>query len=133
MDHFKCAFSATLMGGEFACVKAVPVTRRSGPEMACTENAAHERCAALFEGLKQAALPAMGYEDDLLTMPHSALVKIQFGGLLGIRRLLGEEERGIDDIDALLQRAVTRFGDYEAVPFAELAGDIASYKLRRRS
>jgi len=66
-------------------------------------------------------------------MPHSALVKIQFGGLLGIRRLLGEEERGIDDIDALLQRAVTRFGDYEAVPFAELAGDIASYKLRRRS
>ena len=132
MDDYKCAFAATLMGGEFACIKAIPVTRRAGPDMACTDHAAHERCAALFEKLKSIALPAMGYEDDLLSMPHSALVKIQFGGLQGLQRLIGEGEGGIEDINALVDRVLARYGGDASPPYAELAKDISGYKLKRR-
>ena len=89
MEEYKCAFNATLMGDRFGCAHAHHVVRRGGPDVACTDSAGHERCQRLFELLKASALPAFGVEDDLLTMPHSTLVKIQFGGLLGIQRLLG--------------------------------------------
>ena len=128
MEDHKCAFSAALMGGEFACMKAIPVTRRSGPDMACTSQPAHERCAAVFEKLKVVALPAMGYEDDLLSMPHSAIVKIQHGGLQGLRRLAGE----IDDVDAILQNLSARDDGLDGISYESLVGDITSYKLRRR-
>jgi hypothetical protein len=88
VEEFKCAFSATLMGNDFACDQALPVTRRGGPDIACQAQASHARCEKLFAHLKAAALPAMGFTDDLTSTPHSALVKIQFGGLLGVQRLL---------------------------------------------
>ena len=84
----KCAFSQTLIGGQFACAHAEPVVRRGGAEIACRSADASQRCATLMQCLKDAALPAFGVEDDLLSMPHSVLVKIQFGGLLGVQRLL---------------------------------------------
>ena len=89
MEEYKCAFNATLMGDQFGCAHARHVVRRGGPDVACADNAGHERCRRLFDLLKASALPAFGVEDDLLSMPHSTLVKIQFGGLLGIQRLLG--------------------------------------------
>jgi len=128
MDDHKCAFSAALMGSEFACVKAIPVTRRSGPDMACTSQPAHERCAEVFGKLKAVALPALGYEDDLLSMPHSALVKIQNGGLQGLSRLAG----GIDDVDALLENFSARNDGLDGIVYESLVADITNYKIRRR-
>ena len=107
VEEYKCAFNATLMGDQFGCTHARHVVRRGGPDVACADNTGHERCRRLFGLLKTSALPAFGdgiepraavqgstgcgfgVEDDLLSMPHSTLVKIQFGGLLGIQRLLG--------------------------------------------
>ena len=89
MEEYKCAFSNTLVTGQFGCEKAEQVTRRGGPDVVCSSDKAHQQCEKLFQRMKQAALPAFGVEDDLLSMPHSVLVKIQFGGLLGLQRLQG--------------------------------------------
>ena len=74
------------------------MTRRGGPDVVCASDEAHQQCENLFQRMKQVALPAFGVEDDLLSMPHSVLVKIQFGGLLGLQRLQGngtaESSRG---------------------------------------
>ena len=96
MEEYKCAFNATLMGDQFGCIHARHVTRRGGPDVACADDTGHERCRQLFELLKTSALPAFGVEDDLLSMPHSTLVRIQFGGLLGIQRLLGNGGEAAD-------------------------------------
>ncbi|MCK7509928.1 MAG: hypothetical protein MZV70_41785 [Desulfobacterales bacterium] len=73
----RCAFGAPLITHQFGCRKAEEVTRRGGPDIARTDGAAAARCEALLARLKVAALPAFGVEDDLLSMPHSVLVKIQ--------------------------------------------------------
>jgi hypothetical protein len=133
VDEFKCAFSATLLGGDFGCRRAQTVTRRGGPDMACTSGAGHARCEALLQRMKLAALPAFGVEDDLLSMPHSTLVKVQFGGLLGLQRLLeGQAAARVDDVDALAERAVGHYGGTDAVPFQDLVADMTSFRLRRR-
>jgi len=131
----KCAFSQTLIGGQFACAHAEPVVRRGGAEIACRSADASQRCATLMQCLKDAALPAFGVEDDLLSMPHSVLVKIQFGGLLGVQRLLDATRSDADsvaDINALVEQALDKFGALDAVPCAGIVDDMTGFKPRRR-
>jgi hypothetical protein len=134
MDEYKCAFSNTLITNQFGCEKAEQVTRRGGPDIACTSDPAHQRCEQLFQQMKAAALPEFGVEDDLLSMPHSVLVKIQHGGLLGLQRLLDTAAGSGDvkNIHALVDQTIGKYNDLDAVPYPALVQDMTSYKLRRR-
>ncbi|BAU46843.1 hypothetical protein SVA_0261 [Sulfurifustis variabilis] len=133
MEYPKCAFAAPLVAATFGCARAEAVTRRGGPDVACRAAESGRRCAELFERLKAASLPAFGVEDDPERMPHSVLVKIQHGGLLGLQRLVdGTPADTVSDVDALVGRAVARYTGLEAVPCADLVADITGYRLRRR-
>jgi hypothetical protein len=132
MEEYKCAFSAPLIAGEFGCACAKPITRRTGPDVACVSAESHARCGELFQRLKDAALPAFGVEDDLLSMPHSVLQKIQYGGLLGLQRLLQRGESVVRDVDALVGDVLARYSKLDAVPCGDIVGDMTGYKLRGR-
>jgi hypothetical protein len=121
-----------LIKGLAACPNAEEVVRRGGSELDCRSPSHQARCAELFDRLKAQALPAFGVEDDLTTMPHSVLVKVQSGGLLGLARLAGEGG-GITDVAALVDRTAERFGGLEAIPYAELEGDMTGFRLERRA
>lgn len=130
-NGFKCSFAATLIGDDYGCAQAENVVRRGGPEIACRAEHAHARCAALFGALKDAALPILGYQDDLSLTPNSVYQKIQFGGLSGVARLLGESGR-IGDIETLVARALDRYGAVENIPCQNVASDIEAVKLKSR-
>jgi len=132
-EEYKCAFNSTLLSEQFGCAHALAVVRRGGPDVACHSEPAHTRCEQVFQHLKQAALPAFGVEDDLLSMPHSVLVKIQFGGLLGLQRQV-EPSAGaeVKDIDALLARTQEKYPDLAALEYSALAAGITAYQLKRR-
>ncbi len=132
MDEYKCAFSAPLITEEFGCAQARPVTRRTGPDVACMSAPSQARCAELLQRLKDAALPAFGVPDDPLSMPHSVLQKIQYGGLLGLQRQLQRDEATVRDIDALVRDVVARYTKLDAVPLADIVQDMTGYKLRSR-
>ena len=133
METYKCVFNGTLVAQTFGCAHGEPVARRGGPDVACRSEAGHRRCAELFERLKAAAVPAFGVEDDLLSMPHSVLMKIQHGGLVGLQRLVdGAAGTRVDDIDALVARSLARYGACEAIPCADVVGDMTGYQLKRR-
>jgi hypothetical protein len=133
MDEHKCPFSAPLITRQFGCAHAQEVIHRGGAEINCTDAAAHARCDLLFQRLKAAALPAFGVEDDLLSMPHSVLVKIQYGGLLGVQRVLraaAQVAERVEDVQALVAEALLRFSG--EIPCAPLVDDITAFKPRAR-
>lgn len=133
MQTHKCPFNGTLVAGTFGCAHAEPVARRGGPDVACRSELGQRRCAVLFERLKAAALPAFGVEDDLLSMPHSVLMKIQHGGLLGLQRLLdGAAPARVEDVDALIERALARYRTAEAIPCADMVDAMTGFQLKRR-
>ena len=135
MEEYKCAFSNTLVTSQFGCEKAEQVTRRGGPDVVCTSDEAHQQCETLFQRMKLVALPAFGVEDDLLSMPHSVHVKIQFGGLLGLRRLQGDGADGsavVKNIHGLVGQAIGKYGGLDTIPCQAFAEDMTSYKLKRR-
>ena len=135
MEEHKCAFSNTLVTGQFGCEKGKQVTRRGGPDVVCASDEAHRQCEKLFQRMKQAALPAFGVEDDLLSMPHSVQVKIQFGGLLGLQRLQGkgtDESAVVKNIHGLVGQAIGKHGGLDAIPCPAFVEDMTSYQLKRR-
>jgi hypothetical protein len=135
MDEHKCPFSAPLITRQFGCTYAQEVIHRGGAEINCTDATAQARCDLLFQRMKVAALPAFGVEDDLLSMPHSVLVKIQYGGLLGVQRELRAEPQvadRVEDVQALLAEASARFGGASGIPCAPLVADITAFKPRAR-
>ncbi|HSO82428.1 hypothetical protein [Thiocapsa sp.] len=131
----KCPFAAPLIKTAAACRHAHEVVRRGGSEFDCLSEAEHARCEQVFAGLKACALAASDVEDDPMLMPHSLLVKIQSGGLIGLQRLLGESDAdGRDaDIGDLVTRAVANFGGADRIPYAALGEDMTSFKLERRA
>jgi hypothetical protein len=131
----KCPFAAPLIRATAACRHAREVVRRGGSEFDCLCEAEHARCEQVFAGLKECALVASNIEDDPTQMPHSLLVKIQSGGLLGLQRLLGESdtEGRVADVGDLAARASAHFGGADRIPFAALAKDITAFRLERRT
>ncbi len=135
MTDLICPFSATLARDDFSCPRARQVIRRGGTEFSCDSETSRARCEQLFENCKQAALPAFDVEDDLTLMPRSVLVKVQFGGLLGLRRLVTGQAGGdgrVDDIDALVDTAIGQFSGLDSIPCEQLVDDITGWKLPRR-
>ncbi|UHD16164.1 hypothetical protein [Thiocapsa bogorovii] len=131
----KCPFAAPLMKATAACPHAREVVRRGGSEFDCDSELAHDRCEQVFAGLKACALAASNIEDDPTQMPHSLLVKIQSGGLIGLQRLLGEPdaEGRVADIGDLVTRASAHFGGADRIPYAALTEDMTAFRLERRA
>lgn len=133
MSELICPFSATLAKDFFACSRAEQIIRRGGAEFACRDAAAQARCNQLYASMKTVTLPALGLEDDLLQVPHGVLARIQFGGLIGLQRLLtGRTEEKVGDIDRLVEASVTHYASIEAIPCDRLVDDITGYQLPRR-
>ena len=128
-----CPFGSTLVTETCECVHAEQVVRRGGAEIICQDDAAYSRCSNLFQHLKQVALPAFGVEDDLTTMPHSVLQKLQFGGLLGLQTLLTDQAADkVANVASLVDAVEAKFGRIDNLPVGELVHYITEYKLKRR-
>ena len=130
-----CPFSAPLVKHDFGCQFATEIIRRGGAEIACEREEAYTRCVGLHTTIKQSALLAMGHSDDLLTLPHNVLVKIQYGGLLGLQSLTassGDEQGGIEDIASLVSHAAEAFQGLDQLPLDNINKAIVAFKTQRR-
>ena len=135
MIDCKCSFAMTLIKGNFSCEKAKSVTRRGGLDIACTSELASERCKQIYKEFKIAGLPAFDAEDDLLKTPASVFTKIQFGGLLGLSRLITNSEIKIETVDniyQLLEQSVEHYESLSDIPYSELVDTMRKYKIKRK-
>ena len=135
MSDLLCPFSAPLVKNDFSCNYAQEIIRRGGAEIACQDQHAHSRCSELHNTIKTAALQAMNLEDDLLSLPHSVLIKIQYGGLTGLKVLIEDSvqtDSRVDDIVSLVSKAMDKFTTLDAIPMASITATIMDYKAQRR-
>lgn len=132
MEEHKCPFQVPQIKKDFACTSGIEVTQRDGAAVVCQSSTASRRCCALYEHLKQAALDAFDMNDNLLEVPQSFYIKVQYGGLLGLQRLLGDARQDVADISSLVAQLCERYGAAENVPCEQVQIDIKSHKVRRK-
>lgn len=135
MSDLLCPFTAPLVKKDFLCPQADEVIRRGGSEIACKNPDSHSRCTQLHALVKSSALAAMDLEDDLLTLPHNTLVKIQYGGLLGLQAMMLPDKADstqVENIESLVSQAISSYGDPAHVPLESINAAIINFKTQRR-
>ena len=141
MIDCKCSFAMTLVSEEFGCEKAQLVTRRAGPDIACSSEQGSIRCQQVYAECKAVGLPAFDAEDDLLKTPASVFTKIQYGGLLGLAINVNEptnkpEKKDkietVENIYQLLEQAAMCYESSSSIPYLDLVDTMTNFKLKRK-
>lgn len=128
-----CPYSALLAKKcDFACPNADEVIRRGGSEYVCLQPTKHEVCSDVHKKVKETYLETQGLDDDLLSLPHSTFVKIQFGCVLGLQSALGREVTKIEDIGSLIADTINNYKNIDDLPFEAVNERITTYKLEKR-
>lgn len=133
MPELICPYSAILAHkSAFSCPNADEVIRRGGSEYICMPPGNYELCSDVYDKVKIAYLDSKDLKDDLLSLPHSTFVKIQFGCILGLQSSLGRDITTINDMGSLITDAVSQYINTDGLPFERLNENISSHKLQKR-
>lgn len=127
----KCPFAQVLISEQARCTKGVTVARRGGVDVSCQDAVASARCRTVHEGLLTTALEAVGMEYDLNQLPHSLLMKVQYGGLAALAKETGFTQP-VEDVDQLVQAVVKKYQRSDRIDYERYQPEILSYKLKRR-
>ena len=131
-----CAYEKSVLTNRCSCSRAERfcIAEREGVQ--CKSQAAQERCLKLLEILRQQARFAFKATEERTTIPHGKAMKVQVGGLRGIKLVLEPQEPApvtIDDVYATIDAAVEKFGGLDALPFQVIIQQIAAYRDKKRS
>ncbi|MFV2056282.1 MAG: hypothetical protein ACC707_07420 [Thiohalomonadales bacterium] len=132
MSELICPFNATLAKDEFSCEHARKIIRRGGEEFSCQRPEIHNLCSAIHAKIRASALLDMGLEDDLLSLPHSVLVKIQFGALLGLQSSKDKSVSSIENVADLIIWIAETYPELDDMPFHQINELVGNYQLQKR-
>ncbi len=127
-----CPFERALLSRCAACSLARPTLLAERELIGCGSASASERCATYRTQLRGKALFALRI-DAASPWPFGKEIRLQCGGLLGLRRALDDDEAGrVEDADALMREALAHYGGLDALPYSRIMRSVISYVPRRR-
>lgn len=139
IEH-SCPFERALLARCSSCALARSLLVAEREALGCGSRDASERCHAYRDALRSAARFALRI-DTPPPWPFSREIRLQCGGLLGLRDALVEDEGGdaeaaaaepVGDADALMRHALQRYGTLEALPFSRIIRAVMRHEPRRR-
>jgi hypothetical protein len=131
INRLPCVFERALLAKHALCDLAVSHQIAERESIACTEAGAHAACAQMSELLREKSAFALGLAATGRILPHAMVMKIQCGGLDGLKALL-DPDASAPDVRRLVSLAAERYGEPAALPFSEIVQGVAAWKARRR-
>ena len=134
INRLPCVFERALLARHAACELALRHQIAERETVACTQPAAHAACAELSALLREKSAFALGLTGTQRILPHAMVMKIQCGGLDGLKTLLDADADAPmpPDVRRLVGEAKERYGDLAALPFSAIVQGMAAWKARRR-
>jgi len=131
MNRLPCIFERALLARHAVCELAANHQIAERESIACTQLAAHGACSRMSELLREKSSFALGLTATRRILPHAMVMKIQCGGLDGLKALL-DADATATDAGRLVRLATERYGDPGELPFSEIVQGVAAWKPRRR-
>jgi len=132
MNERFCLFEKGVLSGQCSCSQAEKFYLAEREGVHCKSEEGQLLCDELLQLLKQQARFTLKAPDPTGVLPHSKAMRIQIGGLQGLSIVVNDKPLPVDDIYALVQRAVQLFDKLELLPFQEIIKQIAAYRGRSR-
>jgi hypothetical protein len=130
INRLPCVFERALLARHAACELAVQHQVGERGTVACAQPVARAVCARMLALLREKSAFALGITDTQRILPHAMVMKIQCGGLDGLKTLL-DADAVAPDVRRLVRLAQERYGDLAALPFSEIVQGVAAWKTRR--
>jgi len=130
LEH-PCPFERALLARCAACSRARTVLLAEREVIGCDAQAASERCHDFRDRLRAASRFALR-ADPSAPWPFSKEIRLQCGGLIGLGEAL-DEGAAVADADALMQRALQRYRDLDALPWSRIIRAVIHHQPRRRA
>jgi len=131
-----CAFKKSVLTNECRCTQAERFCIAEREGVRCRSQERQTRCLRWLELLREQARFALRTEERRRLLPHGKAIRLQVGGMRGLKLLLEPGESSpitIADVDGTLARAEDRFGSLETIPFSEVMREVAAYRMRKRT
>lgn len=135
-----CPFERALLARCAGCSQACSVLLAEREAFGCASSTASQRCHAYHRELRTAARFALRIE-AAGPWPFSKEIRLQCGGLLGLQQALDEHDgiaagaqpAPVADADALLARALQRYGTLRELPYSQIMRAVIHHEPRRRA
>ncbi|MCX7156211.1 MAG: hypothetical protein NTW45_07190 [Rhodocyclales bacterium] len=131
INRLPCVFERALLARHATCELAVRHQIAERETVACAQATAHATCTEMSTLLREKSAFALGLTGTQGILPHAMVMKIQCGGLDGLKALL-DADAAAPDVRRLVGQAQERYGDLAALPFSEIVQGMAAWKPRRR-
>jgi hypothetical protein len=131
INPLPCVFEKALLCQAAACEAAQRLALAEREMVACREPVARASCNQLLALLRTNSAFALKLKDTQRILPHAMTMKIQCGGLDGLKDLL-DPGAPAPDILKLVRRAQAEYANLEALPFSQIVQGVARWQIRRR-
>lgn len=135
-----CAFEKSILTNQCNCSQSERFCIAEREGVHCRSDAGQAQCLELLEILRREARFALRNdpEQDRRSLPHGKAIRIQVGGLRGLRAVLQSTDQPnpdepISDIHATVNAARQQFGALGQLPFSQIMRHITAYRGRTRS
>lgn len=129
MTTDRCPFEKAILCSCCRCPLAEKHLLAERESVSCSSQARASACLEFYEALKSMAFFALKLTEGRI--PHAKEMKLECGGLNGLRATLGIEDPDVG-VSELLSGALSRFRSPENFPPAEFVQSISAYSPRRR-
>jgi hypothetical protein len=138
VNERRCPYEKAILTQNCGCRLAARFCIAEREGVRCGADQAQARCLGFLQRLRMQARFALRTTDGGAALPHAKAMRIQVGGLQGVRMALGDEQDDgdsassrVEDVDGLLSSAVERFGGLAELPFGQIIQRIAAYRGRQ--
>ena len=135
-NQLRCIFEKSILSRQTMCEHAHRFCLADREGVACNNNQANSQCEVLLSQLRSTALFALKLTKIDGPLPHAKEVKVQTGGMLGLSTIVTDGSSPIEKVEnifSLIEQAKHKFGNLDALPYDEIARQIAQYQGRKRA
>jgi hypothetical protein len=131
----RCVFEKALTGNLCKCGFSRHFWLADREGYACNSEEMASKCSYFLKKLRTNSRFIFKVQNVGSQLPHNADIRVQAGGLIGLSLAVDHVEEGgqLNDIGSLIEQAIVKYDDLDALPYSEIVQSIASFKGRVRS
>lgn len=131
LNQLPCVFERALLIQAAVCEAAQRLSLAEREVVACRAPLVRAACGQLLTLLRANSAFALKVKDAQRVLPHAMMMKVQCGGLIGLRDLL-DPEAAAPDVLQLVRLAQAEYGGFDALPFSRIVQGVAHWQGRKR-
>ena len=131
VNQLPCIFEQAMLAQAAVCEAVQRISLAEREVVACREPLVRASCGQLLTLLRANSAFALKIKDARRILPHAMTMKVQCGGLIGLRDLL-DPAAAAPDVMKLVRLAQAEYASFEALPFSRIVQGVAHWQGRKR-